>query len=161
MLTRYACYLIAQDSVDVPTTFRASEPYKEGYIRYCLCYLEQIEHGVDARHVLESEVLVVEHHPFLTFLYRHSLDVWEERKGNNQLPAIGKLHIHLAAIVGKVHVFDAKMYIFHLTHITVLLFLFFNVNSYGLLTVECPCYLFVDEVPVTVDSRNKHLVLFR
>ena len=42
---------------------------------------EQVEHGIYTSHILKREVLVIEHHPLLTFLDRHLLDVGNGSSG--------------------------------------------------------------------------------
>jgi len=86
-----------------------------------LCHPHEVEHGIDARHVLEGEVLVVKHHPLLALPDRHMLNVGEEGNGDEHLAAIGQADQHLAAVGGEVQVLDTYCYVFHFTHIFVLL----------------------------------------
>ena len=91
------------------------------YQNQLLRHLQKVEHGIDSRHVFEGEVLVVEHHPLLTFLHRHVLNVGEKGYGDEHLAAVGQANQHLATMGSEVQVLDTYCYVFHFTHIFVLL----------------------------------------
>ena len=71
-----------------------------------LCDPQQVKYGIDARHVLKSEVLVVEHHSLLSLLHRHIFDVWEEGDGDEYFSSVGQTGQHLATVGGEVQVLD-------------------------------------------------------
>ena len=71
-----------------------------------LCDFQQVKYGINARHVLEGEVLVVEHHPLLALLDRHVLDVGEEGNGDEHFSSVGQTGQHLATVGGEVQVLD-------------------------------------------------------
>ena len=60
--------------------------------RHCLCHLQQIKYRIDPRHVLESEILVIQNHPLVAFFHGHMLDVREERYGDDYLASVCKAH---------------------------------------------------------------------
>ena len=72
-----------------------------------LCNLQQVEHGIDPCHVLEGEVLVIEHHPLLALFHGHLLDVWKERNGDYHFPAICQAHQHLASMGSEIQILNA------------------------------------------------------
>ena len=69
---------------------------------------------------------VIEHHPLLTFLDRHLLDVGKERHGYDDCASVGQTNDHLSTMRLEVQVPDSYVDIFHLTHIAVLLFFTFQ-----------------------------------
>ena len=79
--------------------------------------MQQVGDGIDAGEVVESEILVVQNHPVLTFFHRKVLDVGEETYGDNNFASIGELGDEFAATALEVEVLYSKVGFRYLAHL--------------------------------------------